>query len=149
MEHLATYFFMFLDFMLFVFRFIGVHTYRCSYMLINVKSNYFLLKYSWLAFCSGSAIKESSCNAGATGDTGTISGREDPLEEGMATHSSIPAWRIPRTEEPGRLQSTGLQRVGHDWSDLAHVYSWLIISFNITQHSNLIFLYIRLHSKLL
>ena len=42
-------------------------------------------------------------------------GREDPLEKGMATHSSILAWRIPRTEEPSLLQSTGLQRVGHDW----------------------------------
>ena len=41
-------------------------------------------------------------------------GREDPLEEGMATHSSILAWRIPWTEEPGRLQSIGSQRVGHD-----------------------------------
>ena len=41
-------------------------------------------------------------------------GWEDPLEEGMATHSIILAWRIPWTEEPGRLQSTGLQRVGHD-----------------------------------
>ena len=39
---------------------------------------------------------------------------EDPLEEEMATHSSILAWRIPRMEEPGWLQSTGLQRVGHD-----------------------------------
>ena len=38
---------------------------------------------------------------------------EDPLEEGMATDSSILAWRIPWTEEPGGLQSTGLQRVGH------------------------------------
>ena len=38
-------------------------------------------------------------------------GREDPLEEGMATHSSVLAWRIPRTEEPGRLQSMGSQRV--------------------------------------
>ena len=47
-------------------------------------------------------------------------GREDPLEEGMATHSSILAWRIPWTEEPGGLQSPGSQRVGHDWSDLAH-----------------------------
>ena len=46
-------------------------------------------------------------------------GREDPLEEGMATHSSILAWRIPRTEEPGGLQSIGLQRVGHNWSGLA------------------------------
>ena len=39
---------------------------------------------------------------------------EDPLEEGMATHSSILAWRIPRTEEPGRLQSMGSQRDGLD-----------------------------------
>ena len=42
-------------------------------------------------------------------------GLEDPLEKGMATHSSILAWRIPWTEEPGRLQSMGSQRVGHDW----------------------------------
>ena len=41
-------------------------------------------------------------------------GWEDPLEKGMATHSSILGWRIPRTEEPGRLQSMGSQRVGHD-----------------------------------
>ena len=41
-------------------------------------------------------------------------GWEDPLEEGMATPSSILAWRIPRTEEPGGLQSMGLQRVEHD-----------------------------------
>ena len=42
-------------------------------------------------------------------------GPEDPLEEGMATRSSILAWRIPWTEEPGRLQSIGSQRVKHDW----------------------------------
>ena len=41
----------------------------------------------------------------------------------MATYSYILGWRIPRTEEPGRLQSIGLQRVGHDWSDLAHMQS--------------------------
>ena len=41
-------------------------------------------------------------------------GQEDPLEEGMATHSSLLAWRIPWTEEPGGLQSMGLQRVGHN-----------------------------------
>ena len=39
---------------------------------------------------------------------------EDPLEKGMATHFSILAWKIPWTEEPGRLQSTGSQRIGHD-----------------------------------
>ena len=43
-------------------------------------------------------------------------GWEDPLEKEMATHSSILVWRSPWTEEPGRLQSTGLQRVGHDWA---------------------------------
>ena len=46
---------------------------------------------------------------------------EDPLEKEMATHSSILAWRIPGTEEPGGLQSMGSQRVGHNWSDFAAV----------------------------
>ena len=41
-------------------------------------------------------------------------GQEDPLEKGMATYSSIPAWRVPSIEEPGGLQSTGLQRVEHN-----------------------------------
>ena len=49
-------------------------------------------------------------------------GREDPLEEGMVTHSSILAWRIPQTEEPGGLQSTGWQRVRHGWSNLARTH---------------------------
>ena len=44
-------------------------------------------------------------------------GRGDPLERGMATHSSILAWRIPWTEEPGGLQSTGSQRVGHNGTE--------------------------------
>ena len=43
-------------------------------------------------------------------------GREDPLEKEMATHSSVLAWEIPWTEEPGRLQFMGLQRVRHDWA---------------------------------
>ena len=43
-------------------------------------------------------------------------GREDPLKKGMATHSSILIWRSPWTQEPGRLQSMGSQRVGHDWA---------------------------------
>ena len=45
-------------------------------------------------------------------------GWEDPLEKKMATHSSTLAWKVLWTEEPGRLQSMGSQRVGHDWSDL-------------------------------
>ena len=53
-------------------------------------------------------------------------GWEDPLEKGMATHSSVLAWRIPWTEEPGRPQSIVLQRVRHDWSNLAcsHRTKW-------------------------
>ena len=47
-------------------------------------------------------------------------GWEDPLEEGMAIHSSILAWRIPWTEETGGLQSMGLRRVGHDWAINTH-----------------------------
>ena len=48
-------------------------------------------------------------------ETGVRSlGREDPLEKEMVTHSSILVWRIPWMEKPGRLQSTGSQRVGHD-----------------------------------
>ena len=41
-------------------------------------------------------------------------GREDPLEEGLATRCSVPAWEIPRTEKPGGLRSIGFQRVGHN-----------------------------------
>ena len=52
-------------------------------------------------------------------------GWEDALEEEMAAHSNILAWRIPWTEEPGRLQSIGSQRVAHDSSDLAHTHSIL------------------------
>ena len=47
-----------------------------------------------------------------------VLGWEDPLEEGSATHSSILAWRVPWTEEPGRLQSIGLQRIRYDRSNL-------------------------------
>ena len=49
-------------------------------------------------------------------------GREDPLEKEMATHSSILAWRIPWTEEPGGLQSMGSQRVRHDWLTNFHFH---------------------------
>ena len=62
-------------------------------------------------FCSGSVVKSPPVMQ----ETRVRSlDREDPLEEGMATHSSIVAWRIPWTEEPCGLQSMGLQRVRHD-----------------------------------
>ena len=59
-------------------------------------------------------MKNPPANAGTTKDAGLIPGLGRSPEEEMATHSSIPAWKIPRTEKPGRLQSVGLQRVGHD-----------------------------------
>ena len=59
-------------------------------------------------------MKNPPANAGDAGDTGLIPGSEDPLEEEMAVHSSILAWRIPWTEEPGRLHSRGSQRVRCD-----------------------------------
>ena len=54
-------------------------------------------------------------------------GREGPLEKEMATHSSIPAWEIPWTEEPGGPQSMGLQRVGHDWTTKQQDDHWTIL----------------------
>ena len=69
-------------------------------------------------------------------------GGEDPLEEDKATHSSIPAWRIPWTEEPGRLQSIGLQRVRLDWSNLACTY--MLVDQLIGKHAlNSVRLYIQ------
>ena len=59
-------------------------------------------------------VKNSPANAGAAETQFQSLGWEDPLEEGIATHSSILAWKIPWTKEPGGLQSKGSQRVGHD-----------------------------------
>ena len=50
-------------------------------------------------------------------------GQEDPLEEGMATHSSILAWKTPWTDEPGRLRFIGSQRVRHECCDLAYTHA--------------------------
>ena len=63
-----------------------------------------------MGFPGGSVVKSPPANAGAAG---LIPGK-DPLEEEMATHSSILGWKIPWAEEPGALQSMGSQRVEHD-----------------------------------
>ena len=65
-------------------------------------------------FPGGSSGEEPDANARDRRDTVRSLAREDPLEEGKATHFSILAWRTPRTEEPGGLQSMGLQRARHD-----------------------------------
>ena len=59
-------------------------------------------------------VKNLPANAGDATDRSSIPSREDPLEEEVATHSSILAWKIPWTEEPGGLQSMGLQRVRYN-----------------------------------
>ena len=63
-----------------------------------------------LGFPGGSDGEESACSAG---DPGSISGLKDPLEDEMATHSSILTWEVPWTEKPGGLQSLGSERVRH------------------------------------
>ena len=82
--------------------------------------------------------------------------QEDPLEKGMATHSNILSWRILWTEELGRLQSIGSQRVGRNWSDLActrahNLVLHLLILLNSGIHNSthsLIFLFIHLTNNL-
>ena len=57
-------------------------------------------------------------------------GLEDSLEKGMATHSSILAWRIPWTDEPGRLQSLGSQRVGHD--RVTNIFTFMVFMVSLS-----------------
>ena len=75
-------------------------------------------------------------------------GWKGPLEKPMATHFSIVAWRIPWTEEPDGVQSMGLQRVGHDWSDLAHMHTCELVHICelVVLHSILLF-HKKMHSK--
>ena len=72
--------------------------------------------------------------------------REDPLEEGIANHFIILAWRISWTEEPGGLQSKGLQRVSHNWSNLAHIHTNRMFWFYITRQSNIFFVVLKVGS---
>ena len=78
--------------------------------------------YMYTGFPSGSAVKNPPANTGDTGEQETwvwSLDQEDPLEEEMATHSSILAWKIPWTEEPDWLQSMGLQ----SWTRLSN-WAW-------------------------
>ena len=71
--------------------------------------------YTFLLFPFGvSQVKNPLANAEDTGDVDLISGSGRSPGEGNPTHSSVLAWRIPWTEEPGGLQSMGSQRIGHD-----------------------------------
>ena len=72
-------------------------------------------------FPGGTSGKESTVNSGDAGDQGFIPGSGRPPAEGMETHSSVLAWRILCTEEPGGLQSIGSQRVRHASTSERHL----------------------------
>ena len=73
------------------------------------------IKYTFVKGFGASLVAQMVKRLPAMQETEVRSlGQEDPLEKEMAAHSNILAWKIPWTEEPGRLQSLGLQRVGHD-----------------------------------
>ena len=110
-------------------------------------------KSRWVKNPDSSVGKESSCNAG---DSGLIPGSGRSPGEEMATNSSIHAWRILWTEEPCGLWSIGLQRVGHDCSDWAHmlvcvhtyiksslwINQYLVVSQNYRKESQFLFIYL-------
>ena len=83
----------------------------------------------FMGFPSGSAVKNLPAMQELQGVWVQSLGREDPLEEGMATHSNILSWRTAWTEEPGRLQSIGSQRVRYDWSNLARIHARALHTF--------------------
>ena len=111
---------------------IYVYMYICMYIYIHIYIYTFFFSDSfpfrllqdikvlprWLS------DKDLPANAGDEGEMGSVLGQEDSLEEEMATHSSIPAWRIPWTEEPGGLQSRGSQ-------------SWTQLSIQDTEYNSL------------
>ena len=80
--------------------------YIYTYIHIYTHTHTHTQAYQWLSSKESPAMWEIQVR---------FLGQEDPMEEGMAIHSSILAWRIPWTEEPGRLKSMWSQRVGHDW----------------------------------
>ena len=90
-------------------------------------------------FVGASLVAQTVKNLPAMQETPVQSlGWEDPLEEGIATHSSILAWRNPWTEEPGRLQSMGLQRVGYDWvTDTSTLFALIfLLHFKLSTWAN-------------
>ena len=87
---------------------------KFGFLLICLMLNYFLGKLKKL---TTSLVAQMVKRLSTMQETRVWSlGQEDPLEKEMAIHSSTIAWKIPWTEELGRLQSTGLQRVGHNWA---------------------------------
>ena len=100
--------------------------YYCASLLSSASSDIKLIDWNWYyweylhqsyqqtGFPCGSVVKNPPVNSGNSRNMGSVPGKEDPLEKEMATHSSILAWDIPWTEEPGRLQSMQPKRVRHN-----------------------------------
>ena len=108
--------------------------FEVSFSQASRLSSFFLLVSVLLSLVQASQVTQRLKRLPAIQETWVQSlGWEDSLEKEMATHSSILAWRIPWTEEPGGLQSMGLQRVGHNWAtslsgwDLCWVFVCLFV----------------------
>ena len=86
-----------------------------------------------MGFSGDSESKESTCNMQKT--QVQSQGKEDPLDQGIVTHSSILTWRIPWTKKPGRLQSMGSQRVRHDWATNTSVRFSSVAQSCLTPHN--------------
>ena len=105
----------------------GYDSCKCAHLHIHntdsgpkIKTFYLSLYMFFLGFPDGSAVN----NPNAMQEIWVWSlGQEDPLEKGMVTHSSVLAWEIPRTEEPGRLLSLESQRIGHDWATNTYLHN--------------------------
>ena len=111
---------------------VAIENYYCNrkLLLLDVSPSV----NSWLHHCPNeihsisSLVVQTVKNLLAMRETWVQSlSQEDPLEYGMATHSSVLAWRIPWTKEPGELQSMGWQRVRHDWASNTHTVAVLIL----------------------
>ena len=90
--------------------------YLFKFISFSLFTYFFFVMAFLFSICLTSWVAQMVKNLLAMQETWVQSlGQEDPLEEGMATHSSILAWRSPWTEEPGGLQSKGSHRVRHDW----------------------------------
>ena len=104
----------------------SLHIYRLAILYTSYKWNCAIFVLLWPVYFTEDNITQAGWpgnlaqmvkNLPAMQETQICSlDQEDPLEEDMATHSSILAWRIPWTKDPGRLQFIGLQRVRHDWA---------------------------------
>ena len=99
---------------------------RCLRRLSEFTSLVHEKLFCWLSICSASCCKDKSDDFQALYMSELkqeiIWGKSNSLEEEMAIHSSIPAWRIPWTEEPGGVQFMGAHRIGHDWAP-THIHT--------------------------